>query len=122
MQQCNGCGRWNWPAVWRCGECGSWEHGWHQTPLTGRVFTWTRTWHDFGAPRDFTVPYVSVVVELDGAGQRRVVGTLRCAADTDIPLGAAVRGEIRNVQVDGGELPGLSWELVPAQQQGEVRA
>lgn len=122
LQQCSGCQRWHWPAVWRCGECGSWEHAWHEVPLTGRIFTWTRTWHEFGAPQQFKPPFVIVVVELDGANGRRVTGTLRCEADTQIRIGDRVLGEIRNVKVEHGELPGLSWVQVPAQQDVEASA
>jgi len=112
MQQCDQCGRWHWPAVWRCGECGSWAHSWHITPLRGHIFSWTRTWHDFGTPVEFKPPFVSVVVELEGAGQRRVLGTLQAAADTDVRIGAAVVGAIGSIQVDGADLPGLRWQLV----------
>lgn len=122
LQQCKGCQRWNWPAVWRCGECGSWEHGWHEVPLSGRIFSWTRTWHEFGAPRQFKPPFVIVVVELDGAGGRRVTGTLRCEPDAEVRIGDRVTGEIRPVQLEDRELPGLSWVQVPAQQDVEASA
>jgi uncharacterized OB-fold protein len=116
MQQCNGCMRWNWPAVWRCGECGSWEHSWHAVPLTGRIYSWTRTWHDFGAPAEFVPPFVSVLVELDGAGQRRLLGTLPGDYMGDVWIGAAVSGAIISIQVDGQPLPALRWTINPGQQ------
>jgi uncharacterized OB-fold protein len=114
MQQCGRCRRWNWPAVWRCGECGSWDHAWHDVPLRGRIFTWTRTWHDFGAAPDFGLPFVSVLVSLEDAGQRRLLGTLE-GNDRDIFIGAAVTGEIGKVTVDGMELPALRWRIDPGQ-------
>lgn len=111
MQQCAHCQRWNWPAVWRCGECGSWEHQWHEVPLQGVVFAWTRTHHEFGAPPEFKLPFVSVVVTLEGAGQRRLVGSL-VGDETDIRIGARVTGEIGRVTVEGEEIPALHWRMV----------
>jgi uncharacterized protein len=110
MQQCASCARWNWPAVWRCGECGSWEHHWHEVPLTGTIFTWTRTWHEFGAAKEFELPFVSVVVELDGAGHRRVMGTLAGSKD-DVNIGARVTGNISRVTIDGESVPALVWKM-----------
>jgi uncharacterized protein len=110
LQQCAGCARWNWPAVWRCGECGSWEHRWHEVPLSGTIFTWTRTWHEFGAAKEFELPFVSVVVELDGAGHRRVMGTLADRRD-DVRIGARVTGNISRVTIDGESVPALVWKM-----------
>jgi len=111
MQQCAGCGRWNWPAVWRCGECGSWDHHWHEVPPRGRIFTWTRTWHEFGAAKQLGLPFANVVVALDGAGHRRLMGTLIGSADS-LCIDAPVIGEIIRVAVDGGEIPAWQWRIV----------
>src|SRR5215470_5051165 len=106
MQQCARCGRWNWPAVWRCGACGSWEHAWYEVPLEGTIFAWTRTWHDFGAPKDFTLPFVSVTVELQGAGRRRLLGTLAEDAG-NVHIGARVVGEIGRINYNSEPLPAV---------------
>lgn len=110
MQQCAGCEKWNWPAVWRCGECGSWEHRWSEVEPKGRIFSWTRTWHDFGAPAELGLPFVSVVVELDGAGGKRLIGTLS-DQDAEIKIGQAVIGEIQPVSFEGESIPALRWRL-----------
>ena len=47
MPHCAGCGHWHWPAVWRCGECGSWDQVWAPLDPAGAIYTWTRTWHPF---------------------------------------------------------------------------
>src|SRR3546814_3931465 len=47
LPRCEGCNRWHWPAVFRCGECGSWDHRWHTVATEGTIFSWTRTWHPF---------------------------------------------------------------------------
>ena len=110
MQQCSGCQRWHWPALWRCGDCGSWEHQWHPVALKGKIFTWTRTWHQFGSAPELGLPFVAVVIELDDADGRRVMGTL--AGNTDnVKIGIRVSGKIENLNIDGEPLPSLRWTM-----------
>lgn len=111
LQQCAGCAKWNWPAVWRCGECGSWEHRWREVEPKGRIFSWTRTWHDFGAPVELGLPFVSVVVELDGVDGKRLIGTL-AGADGEVKIGQPVTGEIHRVTFEGEAIPALRWQVV----------
>jgi uncharacterized protein len=113
LQRCAGCGQWNWPAVWRCGTCGSWEQGWHPVSLQGHVFSWTRTWHDFGSAPQFVRPFVTVLVELDQTGGRRVLGTV-CGDSAGIHIGARVSGRIIRVALEDRELPALQWQLLAA--------
>ncbi|RJG18836.1 Zn-ribbon domain-containing OB-fold protein [Massilia cavernae] len=110
MQQCAGCEKWNWPAVWRCGDCGSWEHAWREVAPAGRIFSWTRTWHEFGAPAAFGLPYVSVVVELDGAGGRRLIGTMHDGAAA-LKIGQHVTGEPVQLEWEGQAMSALRWKL-----------
>ena len=65
LPRCDGCGKWHWPAVWRCGACGSWDHAWHEQPLAGTVFTWTRTHHRFAGTEGLDRPYATALVLLD---------------------------------------------------------
>jgi len=110
MQCCTGCGRWHWPAVWRCGECGGWDQAWHDVQPSGRIYSWTRTWHDFGAPRDLPVPYVSVLVELDGAGGNRLLGTLDPTV-AQPAIGMRVTAQPRCDEFEGAPLLSLRWSL-----------
>jgi uncharacterized protein len=116
LQQCAGCEKWNWPAVWRCGECGSWEHVWRGVEPKGRIFSWTRTWHEFGAPVELGLPFVSVVVELDGVGGRRLIGTL-AETDADVRIGQRVKGEVHRVTFEGESIPALRWHLVDSSEE-----
>jgi uncharacterized OB-fold protein len=116
LQQCCGCSRWNWPAVYRCGACGSWEHRWVDVAPTGTVYSWTRTWHDFGAPRELALPFVSVLVELDGANHTRLLGVMS-AAVTAVAIGQRVRGEIIAVTFNDAAIPVIQWQ--PAAPAGE---
>lgn len=106
MQRCAGCGTWNWPAVWRCGECGGWEQIWEEVAPQGRVYSWTRSWYDFGGPRDLPVPYVSVVVELDGVGGKRLLGALEGGEPA---IGLAVTAQVRVSEFEGEALLSLRW-------------
>lgn len=108
MQQCCGCGTWHWPAVWRCGECGSWEQGWREVVPRGRVFTWTRTHHDFGWPV-VALPYVSVIVELDGAGGKRLNGVMADAGGA-VHIGQRVTAEPWQFKWEGETVYGLTWK------------
>lgn len=110
LQQCSGCNKWNWPAVYHCGECGSWEHEWKPVAMSGKVFSWTRSWHDFGGPDELKPPFVTVVVELDGADHTRLIGLLD-QADADVRIGLPVTGKVRSVTFNGESLPVIEWSL-----------
>lgn len=113
LQQCARCRRWHWPAVWRCADCGCWEQRWQGLELEGRLFSWTRSWHDFGAPREFGLPFVSVVVEIDGAAPCRVLGSL-IETESVVRIGDRVTGSIESVGLGDERLPVLRWRLVSA--------
>lgn len=111
MQQCVGCNQWHWPAVWRCGECGSWQQQWHEVAPRGRIYSWTRSWHDFGAPLDLPIPYISVVVELDGVDGKRLLGTLDSSA-AEPAIGQPVTGRIHHYEFEGEALQSIRWSLL----------
>lgn len=110
LQQCSGCQKWQWPAVWRCGDCGSWEMGWKELPAQGRVFSHSRTWHPFAGTEGISVPYVTLVVELPQADGRRLLGLLEGSAD-GLRIGAAVQGRATTTRVGSDDIPSLRWTL-----------
>jgi len=112
LPQCDACGLWRWPAVWRCGDCGSFDLTWKPVPMVGRVYSWTRTWHPFGGTEGVGVPFVSLIVELPGAGGRRLVGILEDAQAADPQIGAAVEGFVSSTRFDGTDIPTIKWRLV----------
>src|SRR5262249_28091744 len=95
IQHCSGCGRWVWPAAWGCPGCRRAELEWDQVPAKGSVFTWTRTWQPFTPEFADLVPYITVVVELDGADGTRLVGILLGDDSRDPELGEPVEGVIQ---------------------------
>lgn len=110
LPRCTGCGRWHWPAVFRCGQCGSWESKWEPVEMRGRVFSWTRSWHAFGGSEGLGVPYVSLIVVLPQAGNRRVLGVLT-GDDAALVIGATVIGEVSATPFEGQSIPALRWRL-----------
>lgn len=110
LPRCKSCGEWHWPAVSRCGNCGSWDQEWFDVPLTGKIFTWTRTWHSFLGAESFQTPFVTIVVELPQAGNRRVLGVFD--GDGDPQIGMIVAGSVRGTPVSEGEIPALHWQAV----------
>ena len=110
LQQCDGCSRWRWPAVWRCGDCGSFDLTWKPVPMAGRIYSWTRTWHPFGGIEGIGKPFVSLIVELAGVGGRRLVGILEDAPQSP-QIGAAVEGFVSSTSFEGADIPTIKWRL-----------
>lgn len=108
LPKCASCEKWHWPAVFRCPECGSWEHVWEEVALSGKVYSWTRTFHPFAGAEAFPPPFVSLVVELDSAGGIRLIGTLE-GGDGDIAIDDPVSGTIGTIPFSGDDYPALFW-------------
>jgi uncharacterized protein len=112
LPRCGGCGRWTWPAHWRCGECGSWEFDGARLDPRGSVYSWTRTWYAFDRTKERAadIPYVTVLVEVDGADGARVLGVL-AGDDAGLKVGAAVTGTILAPDERSLGYPSLVWSL-----------
>jgi uncharacterized OB-fold protein len=112
LPRCAGCGRWTWPAHWRCGECGSWEFEWAARAATGTVYSWSRTWYAFDRTKERSgdLPYVVVLVEVDGAGGARVLGVLD-GDDAPLVIGARVTGTILPPSEKTKGYPSVVWSV-----------
>lgn len=119
LPKCTGCGRWmcepnfrGAPTI-RCGECGSWDLDWVEVEPEGIIYAWIRSNKAYpGAEgRAGEVPYVTLEVEVGGAGGPRIIGVLK---DTDVGLkvGASVRGSIDPPSEKTRGYPGLRWSIV----------
>ena len=109
LPRCNGCGKWHWPAVWRCGECGSWDHEWVEQPLAGTIFAWTRTHHRFAGTEGLALPYVTALVLLD-AVPIRLNGLIE-GSEQQLAIGAPVTGRATFTQFGKDEIPSIRWTL-----------
>jgi uncharacterized OB-fold protein len=109
IQRCEGCGAWIWGPQWNCPDCLRFGPAWTEVEPRGRVFSWTRTWQRFAPEVAEATPYVTVVVELPGAGGRRLLGLLLGDDAIDPVIGEAVVGAFQT----GSELTGgtavLRW-------------
>ncbi|MFT3866535.1 MAG: OB-fold domain-containing protein [Solirubrobacterales bacterium] len=110
IQRCESCAAWQWPADWRCPKCGGYDLGWQRVEPVGSVYTWIRTHHPFVAAYADLVPYVNVLVELDGADGARLMGLLT-GEEEGLTTGAAVRGEFQPASARTIGLPVLTWSL-----------
>ena len=106
MQHCAACQRWHWPAVWRCGGCGSWDQTWAPVALKGSIYSWARTWHPFGGTESLEKPFVTLVVEIDGTQGRRLVGLLE-GDPTGLKIGVRVEGRIDATTLGDISIPAL---------------
>jgi uncharacterized OB-fold protein len=112
LPRCAGCQRWTWPAHWRCGECGSWDFQWAQLEPRGVVYSWTRTWYAFDRTKERAedVPYVVLLVEVEGAGGARVMGVLE-GDEHGLAIGAPVVGAIRPPSEKSKGYPSVVWSV-----------
>ena len=109
LQRCAACKAWHWPAVFRCAGCGSWDHVWEQVGLTGKVYSWTRSWHPFGGLEAIEKPFVIAVVQLDGGGGARLVGIMDDPGE--VRIGQAVNGRITQTPLGAETVPSIRWSI-----------
>ena len=102
LPRCAACGTWRSPSQVLCRGCRSFDAVWEDVPASGRVFTWARTHRAFMSELDAEVPYVTVLVELDGCGIR-LLGLLRGAGS--VAIGDPVVGEVERP-------PGSPWHVL----------
>lgn len=110
IQQCDKCERWIWGPQWACPQCLRVEPGWVEIEPSGRVYSWTRTWQKFAPEFSPLVPYVTVLVELPHAGDRRLLGLLVGDDSLDPRIGEEVRGVFQNPSEITSNAAVLRWE------------
>ncbi len=117
IPKCRNCHGWTWPAHFRCGTCGSWEFEWCPLDvagtISGTIYSWTRSWYAFDrvAERAEDLPYVTLLVEIEGAGGARLLGMLQGNEDA-LAVGMPVRGSILAPSEKTKGYPSLVWEMV----------
>lgn len=111
LPQCVACGKWHWPAPFRCAECGSWEFSWQSVEMSGRVYSWTRTWHAFDGAEALGLPYVTASIELPQAGNIRLFGLLE--PGDAAAIGLEVKGTVGVSHIFGRDIPAIRWSPAP---------
>ncbi|SHN46662.1 Zn-ribbon domain-containing OB-fold protein [Cryptosporangium aurantiacum] len=96
VQRCRGCATWLWGPRRICPSCHGFDLGWEPVAAEGTVYTWCRSHHPYVA--ELEVPYTTVLAELPGAGNVRVLGLL--AAGSRAPaIGDRVVGDVNSSTV-----------------------
>lgn len=78
--------------------------------MRGRVFSWIRTHQRFAASFSSVTPYVTLLVELPDAGNRRLFGVL-VGPEEGLEVGAPVKGVIQKPSELTRGQPVLRWQL-----------
>ena len=92
VPRCSSCQSWQWPPEVMCHRCRSFDMAWEEVPPEGAVFSWTRVWHPAREGLEQAVPYIVLVVELDGAPGVRLVGNLLGERTQPVAIGDPVTG------------------------------
>jgi uncharacterized OB-fold protein len=90
VQVCNRCGRTRQPPGPLCPSCRSFDLGWRQVSGRGTVYTYTIVRRAFLPSLADRVPYVVVVVELEGGGGVRLLSNLVDADPETVRVGMPV--------------------------------
>jgi len=91
--RCTNCGTFRLPPGPFCFVCRQQTVEWVELPGTGRIYTFTIVRHPLAPHFAEIVPYVTAVVELDGAtgaGSRMIVNVVDCDPDR-VAIGDPVR-------------------------------
>jgi uncharacterized protein len=92
VQKCDKCGTHQFGPEWICHSCLSFDIGWVQVEGKGTIYSWERAWHPVHPAlraRDGE-PYITVLVELPGAGNVRMIGNLLGDPHQEVKIGADV--------------------------------
>lgn len=90
VQRCAGCGAWQWGPEWICHSCHSFDLNWEPVAGEGRIYSWERVWHPVHPTLKDHGPYIVVLVELQHAGNIRMIGNLLGDPEQPVEIGAPV--------------------------------
>jgi uncharacterized OB-fold protein len=113
LQRCDDCTSWIWSPRPICPVCRSFATGWYDVEPVGTIYSWTRTWQPFTPESSGHLPYTTILVELPGAGGRRILGVLDPSDEITPVIGAHVTGQIHQPP-DDGHWPLIRWTLEAA--------
>jgi uncharacterized OB-fold protein len=118
LPSCGVCGLFQWPPAWICHGCHALDLRWTQVAPEGAIFSWARSWHPVHPVLREAVPYLTVVVEIEGAGGVRVVGNLLGDPLQPVKIGARVRGRFEHHPNSAPPYSLLQWTTADAPHEG----
>jgi uncharacterized OB-fold protein len=112
VQRCAACGTHQFGPEWICHRCHAFDPAWVEVAPRGVIHSWERVWHPSHAALHGHLPYLVVLVELDGAGGVRMPGNLLGDPMQAVVIGGRVVGEFE-LHDDGPTPYGLlQWRVV----------
>lgn len=90
VQRCEACGHMRHPPGPTCSACRSFDMGWQELSGRGTVYTYTVVHRAFVPSLAARLPYVVIVVELEGGGGVRLTTNLVDADPATVRVGMAV--------------------------------
>jgi uncharacterized protein len=110
VQRCNACQGFQWGPEWLCYQCHSFDLGWQRVSGRGTIYSWERIWHPVHPALKEACPYLVVLVELQDAGNVRMVGNLLGSGEQQVNIGAEVEAVFEDHEDDGVTL--VQWRVV----------
>lgn len=90
VQRCTDCGYTHMPPGPLCPRCRSFNRGWQEVSGRGTVYTYTVVHRAYVRSLADKVPYVVIVVELEGSGGARLLSNLVEADPVAVHVGMVV--------------------------------
>ena len=111
IQQCSGCGIWQWGPEWICHSCHGFVLAWEQVQAEGRIYSWERVWHAVHPALKTAVPYLVVLVELKEPNTVRLIGNLLGDPRQQVSIGTEVVGEFEHHPESEPPFSLLQWRV-----------
>lgn len=90
IQRCTACRKFQWGPDVICHHCHSFDLEFAAVPPSGTIYSWQRSWNPSHPSLVGVLPYVTLVVELDGAPGVLLLGNLVGDQRADVVIGTRV--------------------------------
>jgi uncharacterized OB-fold protein len=111
VQKCAKCATLQFAPEWICYKCHSFELTWQKLSGRGRIYSWERVWNPAHPALKDALPYIVVLVELDGTDNIRMVGNLLGDPKQEVRIGAEVEAVFEDHPEHQFTL--INWRLSP---------
>lgn len=111
VQRCQHCEAWQFGPEWICHVCHQFDPSWQDVEPRGRIYSWERVWHPSHDALTDHPPYLAVLVELQCAGDVRLVGNLLGDPMQEVAIGSEVEGVFEHHPDASPPFSLLQWRL-----------